>query len=626
MSRADLLGLSVEALTSLSNAGLVKRSIKELERGEAPTVEEDARGTVHGRFADGVVTSLPLNASLKQATCSCGAAGVCRHRLATVLAFQRLAATEAPAVPAEPWDPGALTDEALQTLVGEVTFAAAKREADAGLLATVSPGVVPGVALPSCTVRFLVKGDATWARCDCAQQQACVHVPLAVWACRAGAAGVVSLGAVGEAVEVEPLQRLALEVVTTGLSAFAPAAARFALLRDAARREGYVWLETLLEDLEQALDGWRVHSARFTTASVARLVAELWARCRAATASAAALPVAYVVGHDATRETLLDHVRLLSLGCRLQRDGATTFAEVFTVDPDTQEVLVLRRRLDDVTDVGAALARRTIAAKVQLGALACGQLISKVVTRHANRLATLSSSRAVATSVSPQNGDWSMLRAPLRVTDVEAWARSQAEAPPAFLRPRLVAESLRVVEIARVLEVVSVAAEQAVVAVLEDLSGHRLEAVVRHRAVAPNALMAAARAFSGPVRFVSGELTLSARSPSLEVLAISSGTIVEVPDLAEPGNAAPLAPAGQRPEGPLAGVLRSTASALEEALVHGLRTPAPLKPVATNASEHGLQHLAALLDQSAVGADASSRASAWLNAAVVHALLLDERD
>ncbi|MGV3621287.1 MAG: SWIM zinc finger family protein, partial [Archangium sp.] len=363
MSRSDLLSLSADALASLANVGLVKRATKEVERGEGPAIAE-SDGTVTGTFTDGVVTTIPPNATLKQATCTCGAAGVCRHRLATVLAYQKQPSAKQEA-PAEPWHPGDITDTMLEATLDAPTLAAARRELSFGLVATVTPGVQPSVSLPSCTVRFLVKLDAGWARCDCKQQQGCLHVALAVWVARGGASGLVQLGGVGKRIDVSALERLTLDIVTTGLTALAPAAARFAVLREAARKDGHVWLETLLEDLEQALDGWRKNSARFTTATVRKLLLEMWARCRATKGTA--LPVAWVVGDDAARETMLDHVRLLSLGCRLDRDGTTTFVDVFTVDPDTQEVLVLRRQLDDVTDAGNELDRRTIAPKVQLG-------------------------------------------------------------------------------------------------------------------------------------------------------------------------------------------------------------------------------------------------------------------
>ncbi len=610
--RADLLALTPDALVSLSNAGLVKRAQREIEQDKGPAVEEAADGTVRGVFADGVTTSISPGATLKQATCTCGAAGVCRHRLAVVLAYQRSEGNASPAE-AAPWSPGEISDAALEALLDATTLAAARQQFAAGLVATVTPGAQPAVSLPSCTVRFLVKGDAAWARCDCKQQQRCAHVALAVWLARSGE-GLVSANATATRVDVSALEQLAAELVTTGLSALPPLAVRFATLRAAAAKDGHVWLETLLEDLEQSLDGWRARSARFTTASVRLLVMELWARCQAVRRGDA-LPVAWLAGDDAARETLLDHVRLVSLGCRLERDGTTTFVDVFTADPDTQEVLIFRRRLDEVKDSGAELSRRTIAPKVTLGALARGQLVSKVVTRHANRLATLSTSRAVMTSVSAQNGDWSMFKAPLRVTDVKQWQSTEADAPPWFLRPRVVAESLRVVEVARVLDVISVPAEQAVYALLEDLAGNQLEAVVRHRAVAPHALLAAARAFSRPVRFVSGTLRSGARGVVLEALAISGDGLVEVPDLGAPGDAPALPEAGpDTAASALAPVLRTVASALDESLVLGKSSAAALQRAAHQCAGHGLQHLAQRLELAAQGTP-----SAWLDAA----LLLD---
>ena len=307
---------------------------------------------------------------------------------------------------------------------------------------------------------------------------------------------------------------------------------------------------------------------------------------------------------------------------RLSWDNRTSLG--VPVDPDTQEVLVLRRRLDEVTDVGHELSRRAIAPKVQLGQLARGQLISKVVTRHANRLATLSTSRSVMTSVSSQNGDWSMLKAPLRVTDVKAWRLAQQEAPPVFLRPRVVAEALHVVEVARVLDVLALPAEQAVVALLEDLAGHQFEAVVRHRTVAPHALKAAARAFSRPVRFVSGELLMGSHGPVMEVLAISGDGVVEVPDLAGPGDAPSLADARENANASaLTPVLRTTRAALEDALLDGVRATKRLESAREQLRDHGLQELSTRLHDATHGASVEARAIAWLEAAVLLELVLD---
>ena len=113
MIRQDLLELTIEALTALSNLGFVKRAQKDLAAGLVPELQvvgaettntgtastETATsgrlstgtataGTVIADFAEGVRTQLPAGRSLRDASCSCQASNMCRHRVMLVLAYQ----------------------------------------------------------------------------------------------------------------------------------------------------------------------------------------------------------------------------------------------------------------------------------------------------------------------------------------------------------------------------------------------------------------------------------------------------------------------------------------------------------------------------------------------------------
>lgn len=93
--RPELLELTPQALTALSNAGFVKRSLKELENGNVPEISHE-NGALIATFSDGVRTQLANSQALKEAQCSCGASGMCRHRVMLVLSYQRLCATVQP--------------------------------------------------------------------------------------------------------------------------------------------------------------------------------------------------------------------------------------------------------------------------------------------------------------------------------------------------------------------------------------------------------------------------------------------------------------------------------------------------------------------------------------------------
>ena len=73
--RPELLELTPQALTALSNAGFVKRSLKELENGNVPEISHE-NGALIATFSDGVRTQLANSQALKEAQCSCGASGI----------------------------------------------------------------------------------------------------------------------------------------------------------------------------------------------------------------------------------------------------------------------------------------------------------------------------------------------------------------------------------------------------------------------------------------------------------------------------------------------------------------------------------------------------------------------
>lgn len=650
MSRPDLLALGPQELASLANVGLVKRAQRELDEGKAPRLVEEEDGTVVGTFADGVVARLPPRTPLKQAPCTCGATGVCRHRIGVALAYKpwHAAAHEGETPPSArlptDWSPGELDDATLEQALGKKLLDRARAVLAKGVLATVERGAVPAAKLPSCTVRFLVPRDVAYARCDCALAgSGCEHLALAVWAFRAaksgasGASEVVSLGGTdrggGRAEDALDLAlELGRELVLAGVAEASVPTARFAELRVRLDRERMTWLRGLAVDLEIALEGYQKRSALHGTREIAALVIELAARIRAGRAAAHELPARFVLGEDEAPETRLDHVRLVSLGARVRADGRARFADVYLADPDAGVVLVLGKRWDFADDQtpeeGPGLARRPLAPKVRLDAVAHGQVVSKVVTRRANRSIELGSSRAAQTSVTPQRGDWEGLPRPILVRDLAVHAELVKSRPPRVLRPRVLAEEVHVVEVGEVASVAYSAAEQQLVAVLHDASGNPLTLVQRHRRVAPHAIDATAAALSSRVRFVSGDLEHGPRGFRIEPLAIASDRLV-VPDLAGDTSAPAVAPGTlATPRDPIVAALTRAEAALEELCHAGLaaRTRAALDRLAQAAralDDAGLMALAARLRalDAATRAGERGAADAWLDAGIRLALI-----
>jgi hypothetical protein len=651
VSRADLLALTPEALASLANLGLVKRAQRELNEGAGPKLLEEEDGTVVGTYADGVVARLPRGATLKDSPCTCGATGVCRHRIALALAYAPWHAQEHAGAPppsarvASNWSPAEIDDATLERALGARVLERARVTMQKGLVATVEYDAVPAAKLPSCTVRFLVPRDVAYARCDCAQAGgACEHLALAVWAFRAvkeasAAPVVVALGgggsraaSPGHAAALDDVLLFARELLAAGVGDTAPVPARFARLRTHLARARMTWMHSLVVDLEIALEGYHKRSALHGTREIAALLVELAARARAGRAAASELPPRFVLGEDEAPDTLLDHVRLVSLGARIRADERARFADVYLADPDTKLVLVLRKRWDFAPDEelqeGPALARRPVAAKIKLEALAHGQVVSKVVTRLANRSIELGTSRVAQTSVTPQRGDWDALPAPLLVRDLAAHAEAVKRRPPRVLRPRVLAEEVHAVEVSAVRDVVYSAAEQKLVAELVDGAGHPFLLVLRHRRAAPNAIDTTAAALARPVRYVAGELRRGATHWELEPLALAGDALV-VPDLAGPVLSALEAGRVLAPrEDPLDAALTRAEAALEELCNTGLgaRSRAALGRAAEAVKKLDDAGLSALADrlravtERAGAGEPAAAADAWLDAGLRLAL------
>ena len=84
--RDDLAHLTPEALAQLTNAGLVKRAVRELAAGYRPQISLDEAQALLARFDDGIECSWPRSTTIQNGRCRCGAAGGCRHRLIVALA------------------------------------------------------------------------------------------------------------------------------------------------------------------------------------------------------------------------------------------------------------------------------------------------------------------------------------------------------------------------------------------------------------------------------------------------------------------------------------------------------------------------------------------------------------
>nr|BFE61802.1 hypothetical protein GCM10020063_063280 [Dactylosporangium thailandense] len=646
-----MLALTADSLAALTNRGLVKRAAREAEAAP-PGVAEDADGTLRGTFADGAAPALPTG-GLERATCTCGAAGVCRHVLGLILAYQAAggngegtaggtgeAAGEAgvEAGGTAGWSPGGFTDEQVAGRIGARMMAAARRARRAGYHARVyRPSAADPVArvdLGSATVRFLVPDDLGFVHTDAVAGTRDDVIALAVWAFRE--ADRQAPGQADVRVDVgEPVTEhgdgpdlaagLAGEVLLGGaVQLGAGIVGRIADVARRLERDGLRWPLLAVGELAEQLEAYRDRGSGYSPERLAELVGELHARARAARGLGGGAR-ARVLGTEEAAETALRRVRLDGLGCRVVAAGSAVtgderrVVEVYLAHADSGTVLVLRRAWDG-DEPGAQLGRRRLAGS-SVGALAAGTLVTESAVRSASRAVRLTTSRVAKATVTASRGAWDRLPDTLLVRDLAALAGELDGLPPRVVRPRIEAELVRVLEVAQVHAVAYAPGAQRLRADLADRHGNRAVLAATHTAAAPGRLDAIAGALAAAPSYVSGVVRRTGGGIEIDPLAIVAGTTVVVPDLGEAGAGELALPDGGRQE-PLPAALDHAIATLAEMPHRGLRHLPPgfgdrLRKAGDGLNRVGLHQAAAALEalRDALGPDPGEAAArAWVDA------------
>jgi hypothetical protein len=206
-----------------------------------------------------------------------------------------------------------------------------------------------------------------------------------------------------------------------------------------------------------------------------------------------------------------------------------------------------------------------------------------------------------------------------------------------MLRPRVLAEGVRAVEVAGVRSLFYRPGEQELWADLETPLGGSIRLVRRHASVTPGAIDAIARALTGEPRakFVSGAIRRGPHGLLIEPAALVTDRVI-VPDLEPPrplGLAFPAPPAEPSID-PLAAAAEQASTLLEEACHIGLARLSPgwsdrASDAASRLDQVGLRSIAdrfaRLLERAAdLRRDrslAGAAASAWISASIRLTLL-----
>ena len=617
MTRADLLVLTPETLASLANRGLVKRAEKDLAAGSGPVVTTGDDGTVRGAFPDGTEAALPAGIALDAADCSCAAPGVCRHRIALVLAYQRSAPsapddTQAAEEPFTDWSPAEFDDDALATALGRPAVAAARRTRDRGYTARVhrptATAPAPRVELPTCTVRFPVPHELGYALSGAAAPLRGEVVTLAVWAFRAAdaeQAEEVTVGGrtttpAGADEALRAAVALADELLLDGVQQAGP------VFTGSLRRAEQVltavshhWPAGAVAGLRDQLEAYAARASRYAPERLALLLAELHARHRAADRNRVG-----VLGTSEAPVTPLRRVRLVALGCRIGGTARDRTAETYFAHADAGTALVLRKRwelTENQAPTGHELSTRRLLGS-PLQALATANVVSEHTARAADRTVVLSRGRIAATSITPVGSAWTELPERLLLRDTAAHLREAGERPPRLIRPRVEADAVRVIAVDSVDDIGYDPAGQRLEAVLRDPAGNPVHLRAEYNPLCPGGLDALAAALAGgQVRCVSGMLGRTRGRIVLDPLAVLTPKGVTVPDFAPGEGDTRLTTIRPRPSDPITTTLESALTALADAAHHGLRhltgtSRTTLVDTATHLRRTGLHIAARLVD------------------------------
>lgn len=471
--RPELLELTPQALTALSNAGFIKRSLKELENGNVPEISHE-NGALIATFSDGIRTQLASGQALKEAQCNCGASGMCRHRVMLVLSYQRLCAATQP-TEKEEWAPAIWLEE-LATLPD-----ATRKRAQALIAKGISielfcaPGEIPSARLPMSDVRFYSRSSIRFARCDCIAGTLCEHVALAVQAfaeAKAQQAGFTHLiwqmrsekiasndnpfaGDEGKTCR-QYVQQLSQALWLGGISQpLIHYEAAFSRALQATETCNWRWVSESLRQLQASVDAFHTRASHYHAGECLRQLAALTSRLNSAQEMARRdsvgevppMPWRTVVGAGIAGEAKLDHLRLVSLGMRCWQDFQQYGLRIWFTDPDTGSILHLSRCWPRSEQENAPAATRRLFS-FQAGALAGGQIVSQAARRSAEGELLLATRNHLSSVVPLPPDAWQMLSAPLRQPGIAALREYLRQRPPVCVRPLNQVDNLFILPVA----------------------------------------------------------------------------------------------------------------------------------------------------------------------------------
>ncbi|BAS58433.1 transposase [Leptolyngbya boryana NIES-2135] len=504
MSRTDLLALTTDDLTLLTNRGIVNRAKRELEQFTVEIIEKN--DFVRLKWSDSVECTFPNGEPVSDRQCNCSANTICRHLIRSILAYQ-----QSNSFTPQPWNPGSISDEELTNHFTPSQLQRLKQQFETDQVIEVRSSTKPIAYLHSLghTLRFLVPHDLRYTHCDCSEPSPCQHVPLAIWAFRQlhdQTSAIISTETdlttptqLLDDIEsvLETLLQRGLNNLTSSLLS------KLQRCEQHCRQSNLIWFAEILVELLEQCDRYQNRDARFSPHEVIALIAELCIRSDALRSNTGKVPRLFIAGTQRDRTTAIGTARLIGLGCGVQlKQNSTTLTSYFQ-DANTGMLTAFSTE-SDAPDSFSDLAQKPVLKQHTFTELGSGQLLIQSAKRSPDfRLLPGRS----PLSLNPQSFQWSQLRSPLLVEDFSELSAHLQLLPPADLRPRHLTENLYVLAIDKVTSVEFSSIEQAVTATLWDAQQNaiRLNFPYHDRAQAGTEALLT-QLTQEPLRFVSGHI------------------------------------------------------------------------------------------------------------------------
>ncbi len=554
--REDILSITEEKLKQMTNAGLLKRARKAIDKGDVPTLSLDDELTLTANFADEHTVVWQKDIGIAQTSCTCPAP-MCRHRVQVVLSYREQ--FDNPEV--ELTSPHLITVEDLTQFAGKNLLPLAKKLAHNGILLKLNPSThCPTVNMPMASVQFWGGENLHEATCDCLQKQHCEHILLAGLAYATldqeptqaieflfDKSQITALltdkvnhkksnkennkesqakqNATEDFVKVKennkssialtdnlnnellhkpsyqlhPQEQLLFTKILThgAVGGYTRHERLFDDVQVLLKKTKELWLQQILADLINWLKSYEHRRSDFTLSVGFEIISDYL--LRSLTRNNPKL-ITNSLGVGIKHETPISTARLTSLGCRLsviEDDEGTKINSKVILADNSQTLLVHNHTWSHHQGQSFyQLPKHKLNSRITLEQLACGQLTCHRAKRMANHEIKLNTTRVTYNQVLPQTANWQDITANIGYQSITQLKEVIKQRPISILQGRYSQPNFAVLTIKSVIEHGYDPVHQSYVAIVTDLDDTPFVIKRQHRAFVPDALQALALAFN----------------------------------------------------------------------------------------------------------------------------------